>query len=312
MNIYKDIALVEKKNNTILTIGTFDGLHLGHQKIIEKVILEAERNNGRSLLITFEPHPRSVVSKDYALKLLTTTKEKIDLMHKTGLENILIINFTKDFSDLSAEKFIRDYIVAKIGVSELIIGHDHRLGKDRVGDESKLKELGKIYSFDVLPVNAVKINDEIINSTKIRNALLQGDQEKANTFLGRYYSLSGNVVSGAKRGRSLGFPTANIELEDNNKLIPANGIYIVEFFVNSQKHYGLMNIGTRPTFEDSLKVVIEVYLYDFDKDIYGEYVSVNILQRLREEVKYPNREELIRQMEIDKFKGTKIIKGLIN
>jgi riboflavin kinase/FMN adenylyltransferase len=312
MNVYKDIALIEKKNKTVVTIGTFDGLHLGHQRIIEIVKSEAEKNNGRSLLITFEPHPRSVVSKDYNLKLLTTTKEKIDLMRKTGLENILVINFTKDFSDLSAEEFIREYIVEKIGVSELIIGHDHRLGKDRVGDESKLKELGKIYSFDVLPVNAVKINDEIINSTKIRNALLKGDLGKANTYLGRYYSLSGKVVSGAKRGRSLGFPTANIGLEDNNKLIPANGIYIVEFFIASKMYYGLMNIGTRPTFEDSQEVVIEVYLYDFDEDIYGEYVSVNILQRLREEVKYPGREELIKQMEIDKFNGTKIIQSLIN
>jgi riboflavin kinase/FMN adenylyltransferase len=312
MNVYKDIALIGKNINTVLTIGTFDGFHFGHQKIIEIVKSEAERNKGRSLLITFEPHPRSVISRNYDLKLLTTTEEKISLMGEAGLDNILIINFTKDFSELSAEKFIREYIVEKIGVSKLIIGHDHRLGKDRVGDESKLKELGKLFSFSVLPVNAVKINGEIINSTKIRNALLQGDLEKANAFLGRYYSLSGKVVTGAKRGMSLGFPTANIELEEKHKLIPAYGIYIVEFYVKSVMHYGLMNIGTRPTFEDSQQVVIEVYLYDFDRDIYGEYVTVNIVKRLREEVKYPNKEELIRQMEIDKINGTKIIQSLIN
>jgi riboflavin kinase/FMN adenylyltransferase len=312
MNVYKDISLIEKNNDTVLTIGTFDGFHVGHQKIIETVKSEAAKNKGRSLLITFEPHPRSVVSKEYDLKLLTTTEEKINLLDKAGLESILIINFTKDFSELSAEKFIRDYIVEKIGVRELIIGHDHRLGKDRVGDENKLKELGQIYSFGVLSVNAIKINSEVVNSTKIRNALITGDIERANTYLGRYYSLSGRVVTGAKRGMSLGFPTANIDLNDKNKLIPANGIYIVEFYVNSKMHYGLMNIGTRPTFEDSKKVVIEVFLYDFNKDIYGELVSINILQRLREEVKYPNKEELIKHMEIDKIEGTKIIRSLTN
>ncbi|MCX6152117.1 MAG: bifunctional riboflavin kinase/FAD synthetase [Ignavibacteriales bacterium] len=312
MKIFQDILQVSKKKNTVLTIGTFDGFHLGHQKIMEQVIIDTNGRGGRSLVITFEPHPRNVISKDYNLKLLTSTEEKISLIKKAGIENILIIKFSEEFSKLTAEEFIRDYIVAKIGASELVIGHDHRLGRDRIGDESKLKELGKQFSFDVAPVNAVKINGEIVSSTIIRAALLEGNIDKANAFLGRSYSFSGKVVTGAMRGRELGFPTANIELDENQKLVPANGIYIVEFFVNSKKHFGLMNIGTRPTFEDSLKVVIEVYLYDFNNDIYGKNVSVNIIHRMREELKYPAKEELIAQMEIDKIKGLEIIKRLTN
>jgi riboflavin kinase / FMN adenylyltransferase len=312
MNIFNDISHIDKDSSTIITVGTFDGLHVGHRNIMEKVVEEAQSKNGRSIVITFEPHPRSVVSKDFEVKLLTTLDEKIDLIDKAGIENLLIINFTKEFSQLSAEQFIKNHIVEKIGVKELVIGHDHHFGKDRFGDENKLKELGNIYSFDVLSVNAVSINNEIVNSTTIRHALELGNLEKANMFLGRSYSLSGIVITGSKRGRNMGFPTANIDLKDKQKLIPANGIYIVEFFVNAIRYFGLMNIGTRPTFEDSNKIIIEVYLLNFNNDIYGKEVTVNILKRMRDEIKYPSKEELIKQMEIDKINGIKIIESLIN
>ena len=312
MNIYRDISKVSKNKNTVITIGTFDGFHLGHQKIIEQVISDSKRKIGRSFVITFEPHPRSVVSKDYDLKILTTIDEKVALIEKAGIENLMVINFTPEFSNLTYEDFFSNYIIDKIGISELVIGHDHKLGKGRTGDEDKLIKFGEENSFSVVPVNAIKINDEIISSTKIRHALSDGDIDKVNKYLGRYYSLSGKVVKGSRRGRSLGFPTANLNISGNKKLIPANGIYLVEVIGHGQKLYGLMNIGTRPTFEDTSEVVIEVYIYNFDKDIYNTNLTVDIISRIRDELKFSSVEELIQNMESDKEKGLEIIKKLNN
>jgi riboflavin kinase/FMN adenylyltransferase len=312
MKVFNNIEQISKDRNTVLTIGTFDGFHIGHREIIRSVTETARENDSRNFVITFEPHPRSVISKDYDVKLITTIDEKIELFEKAGIENVLIINFTLDFSKLTAEEFVSEYLVNKIGINSIILGHDHKLGKDRAGGEDKIKELGAKYGFNVVPVSAVQIDDEIISSTKVRNALLNGELDKVNKFLGRDYSINGKVVEGAKRGRTLGFPTANINPDDPNKIIPSNGIYFVEFIVREQKYFGLLNIGTRPTFDDSAKVILEAYLYDFNGDIYGEDVSVILLSRMRDELKYNTKEELIAQMEIDKQNGIELIKKITN
>jgi len=225
---------------------------------------------------------------------------------------VLIINFTLEFSKITAEEFVSDYLVNTIGIDSIILGHDHKLGKDRAGGEDKLKELGAKYNFDVIPVSAVQIDGEVVSSTKIRNALLNSELEKVNKFLGRNYSIKGKVVEGSKRGRTLGFPTANINPDDPFKIIPSNGIYFVEVIIEHKKFYGLMNIGTRPTFDNSDKIVIEVYLYDFNDDIYDTDVSVFLLNRMRDELKYSSTEELIAQMEIDKLDGIELIKKTTN
>lgn len=312
MNIFDDITQVTKEKNTVITIGTFDGFHVGHQQIVTQAVNSAAARGGRSYLITFEPHPRSVVSRDFELKLLTTLDEKLELLKYSGIENVLVINFTPEFSKLTYEDFLVNYIVEKTGISELVIGHDHRLGKNRDGDENKLIGLGHTFAFDVTPVQAVKINEDPVSSTKIRQAIAEGNIEKANRYLGRKYSFKGKVIQGAMRGRTLGFPTANVAPQNAQKLIPPRGVYIVEFIVNNSTHFGLMNIGMRPTFGDTVELVIEVYIFSFNKNIYNEEVTVRVLQKLRDEKKFSSREELVEQIETDKRIALDFIDNLNN
>ncbi len=309
MKIFRNINEIEYNKNTIVTIGTFDGFHIGHQNIVNKVVNAAKEIGGRSFLVTFDPHPRSVVSENYDLKLITTLDEKLELFEKSGIENLLIINFTPEFSQLSSEEFFENYIL-KIGISQLIIGHDHRLGKDRDAGEKKIKELGIKNGFEVFPVSAVNIEDETVSSTKIRKALLEGKIETANKFLNRNYSISGTVVQGAMRGRTLGYPTANIQPHNSKKIFPSNGIYFVEAEVESEKFFGLMNIGLRPTFADISEPIIEVYLLDFSKMIYGKSVQINVIKKMRNEIKFDSIEKLIEQMDKDKLEAQIIIENL--
>lgn len=320
MNVFTDISDIQRKKNTVITIGTFDGLHLGHMAIIERLNDLSNARGGRSLVITFDPHPRSVVNTSEDFRLLTTTREKIGLFGSSGVENLLILKFTREFAQLTSEEFFRTVIADKIGISELVIGYDHRLGRNRDGDESKLRQLGRIYSFGVEPVFAVNVDGETVSSTKIRHALLEGNVAKASGFLGRYYEISGKVVPGARRGRTLGFPTANIQPGDKTKLIPANGIYLVEFVIHSdggstlqteESLYGLMNIGLRPTFEDVTEQVIEVYLLDFQGDIYGREVTVKLLEYMRPELKFASAQELVHQMQKDTEDARRLIERRI-
>ncbi len=310
MHVFYDLAEVQTNNKTVVTLGTFDGLHLGHQKIIKTVVDKASGNGGRSFLITFEPHPRNIISKDYKLELLTTINEKTEILNQLGIENLLIINFTKKFSQLSPEQFIKKYLIDGLGASNIIIGYDHHFGKGRGGDAVTIKELGREYKFDVTVVEPFDLEGETVSSTKIRNALNEGNLSDANKMLGRFYSFSGTVVSGDKRGRQLGFPTANIKLDEENKLLPSLGIYLVEFIVETQKHFGLLSIGKRPTFYNSGSIVPEVYIYDFNADIYGKHVTINMVERIRGEEKYSSPEKLIEQMNKDKQNGLLIIKKI--
>ena len=300
MKVYTEISENINIKNAVVTVGSFDGLHLGHFKILDEVKNIVNRKNGKALVVTFEPHPRFVVSKDYDLKLLTSLDEKKQILENAGIENLMVINFSREFSQLTSDEFIRRFIVGKIGAAHMVIGHDHKFGKDRLGDVVKLGEVGRLNNFDVTDVSAESIDGEIISSTKIRNFLSSGEIEKANLFLGRNYSISGKVVVGAQRGRTLGFPTANILLDEPHKAVPKNGVYITKCSLDDETHFGIMNIGYRPTFENKHELVLEVHLLNFNRDIYGKSMTIEFLKRLREEIKFESKDSLIHQIEMDK------------
>lgn len=312
MQVFNSIKDLTKNKNTILTLGTFDGIHQGHLKIIDKLVSCSKEKGCRNVVITFYPHPRKVLGKDNSVKMLSTQEEKIKLLEKYGVENLLIIEFTKEFAALTAEKFIYDYLVDGIGLKEIVLGHDHHFGKGREGNAEVLYRIGKNENFIVTQTDAVVIDGEIVSSTKIRNALIDGQIIKANKLLGRNYEFSGVVVGGDKRGRKLGYPTANIKLSSAEKLLPAVGIYAVKIFLDGKLHNGLLSIGKRPTFYNDGEIVTEVYIYDFDNEIYGEKVTVELIERLRGEEKFNSADELINQMNKDKENGLKIFNKLNN
>ncbi len=310
MNIYKSIDEIGKDEKTVLTIGTFDGIHKGHSVLFEKLRQYSSENNLRNVVVTFYPHPKLIVS-DYKIKLLTTLDEKSELLSQLGIENLLVLKFSKEFSEQSSEEFITNVVCNKIGVKHIIIGHDHKFGKDRSGNDNELIELGSKNNFTVECVGPVKSDEETISSTKIRNAILDGNIEKANKFLGRNYCFHGTVVKGVARGTILGFPTANIEVENENKLIPKNGVYVVKALVEDEVVYGVMNVGVRPTFEDTLSVVIEAHLFEFNRDVYGKIIKIEVLKRIRDEKKFNNKEELIYQIGKDKKEAIQFVGKII-
>jgi riboflavin kinase/FMN adenylyltransferase len=312
MKLYTELDKYSKQSNAVVTVGTFDGLHRGHLQIMGTMKNIAKKIDGKSIVITFNPHPRSVVSQNYDLKLLTTFDEKKRILEKTEIDELIVLNFTKEFSQLTSDQFIKNYLVDKFGTVHMVVGHDHKFGKDRLGDEDKLRELGRIYNFDVTAVPPETNDGEIISSTKIRNALYEGNVEKANLLLGRNYTFTGLVVQGAQRGRGLGFPTANIKLHDINKAIPKKGVYIVACSCEKESYYGIMNIGYRPTFEDRTELVVEVHILNFNKDIYGKELSVDFIKRLRDEKKFESKYDLINQIEEDKKKALELINVLVS
>lgn len=307
MNILRNIDEIRYDKQTVLTLGTFDGIHLGHQQIIKRVIECSEENNLRNIVITFHPHPRKVINPELQLKILTTTEEQINILEKLGVQNLFIINFTKEFSQLTPDEFIKNYLVDKIGISRIVIGYDHHFGKGRGGDVEFLKASGKKYDFEILQIQPFLIDDEPVSSTKIRNALESDEIKRANKMLGRTYSFSGVVVEGDKRGRELGYPTANIKISDEDKLLPQIGIYAVLVELDGIEYKALLSIGKRPTFYNDGKVIPEVYIYDFNNDIYGKEIKVNLIEKLRGEEKFNSAEELIKQMNIDKENGLKVL-----
>lgn len=312
MRIYRDLTEVKYDENSVVTLGTFDGVHIGHKKIIDEVIKKAAELGGRSFVITFYPHPRKVITGDNQLKLLNTPAEKAWLIESLGIENLLIINFTKEFSQLSPDEFIDKIILQTIGAKKIVIGHDHHFGKGRGGDIDFLIEKGKRTGFEVSVVPEFKIDNTGINSSLIRKALEAGEIANVNKYLGRNFSFSGNVVKGDGRGRELGFPTANLKIDSEEKLMPGIGIYAVELFIENQKHLGLLSIGRRPTFYEEGELVYEVYIFDFNKDIYGKEMKVNVVDRIRGEQKFSSADELIERMNIDKKIGFEILTKLNN
>lgn len=300
MKIFHHINECKYLKNPVLTLGMFDGIHIGHQAIIHQLNEIAKKINGESILLTFEPHPRVVLGKGADdLMLLTTLDEKIELLEKAGLKNLILHPFTQEFADLSSEEFVKELLVDKIGIHTIVIGYDHHFGKNRQGNFEQLNELSKKYGFQVVKISEVKSAENHISSTQIRNALLEGNLEFANSGLGRNFSFSGKVIHGDKIGRTLGFPTANLEIEPY-KLIPGNGVYVVKVIIKDEIFKGLLSIGTRPTVTNSNEKRVEVYLLDFDQSIYDEIISVELLHKIRDDQKFDSMEDLVNQMNEDK------------
>jgi len=301
VRVFQGFDELEKIPNPVLTIGTFDGVHLGHQRIIQQLNEEAQKHGGESVLFTFYPHPRMVLFPDsHGLKLLQTQVEKIEKLERMGLQNVIVHPFTKEFSRLTAVEFVRDYLVNKLNVKTIVIGYDHQFGKNREGSLELLKDLGPVYDFNVIEIAAQDIDDVNVSSTKIRNALSTGNIETANLFLGAPFELNGTVIPGKQVGRKIGFPTANMDLGSSVKIIPAAGVYLVRTVLqNRAEYFAMMNIGVNPTVRDTDEVSIEVNLLDFSGNLYGQELQVKALTRLRDELKFNSLEDLKIQLSKD-------------
>lgn len=294
--------------NSVVTVGTFDGVHAGHRAIMDTVLRKAEERNARSVIVTFDPHPREIINPgDAGIKLLTTLPERREILEELGIDRMVVIPFDRDFSLLSSEEFIRDIIYDKIGVAEFVIGYDHHFGKDREGSIETVERLGKEFGFDTYVVSKREIGTKTVSSTAIRNAISEdGNVEIAADFLQRLYRLNGTVIHGDKRGKEIGYPTANIKPEDGRKIIPKDGVYAVGVRYEGQWYKGMMNIGTRPTFEEQHRT-LEVHLFDFEEDIYGKEVQVRFVKRIRDEKKFSGVDELVSQLQKDEKAAKEIL-----
>jgi len=299
MSKVKNIESYKPTEAAVVTIGTFDGVHIGHKKIINRLVNSGKQAHLKSVILTFFPHPRMVLQKDSNIKLINTIDERRVILDALGLDYLLIKKFTHDFSRLSAEDFVKQILVEKLNAKKVIIGYDHRFGRNRNADINNLKTYGETFGFEVEEISAQDIDEVAVSSTKIRKALDEGEIEKANAFLGYHFMLTGKVKKGRGLGKELGFPTANIEIEENYKIIPKQGSYIVSSIINGAKIYGMMNIGMNPTVNGS-KQTIEVHFFNFENDIYESVLKIDLLHRIREEEKFESVEALKNQLAKDK------------
>ena len=306
MKRFNNINEFNCKKSTIITIGTFDGVHLGHQKILKKLNIEAENNGLESSVLTFFPHPRTVLNPNSSLKLINTIEERISLFKKSKIDNLIVHPFTKEFSELDSEDYVKNILVDQLKAKIVLIGYDHKFGKNRTADINNLKEYGIKYNFEVIEIKAEEINDIAISSTKIRNSIEEGDIQLTNSYLGYEFSFFGKVVKGNSIGKTLGFPTANIKIGTDLKLIPKNGVYLISTIINQKIIFGMMNIGIKPTTNENTKS-IEVNLFDFNQDLYDKNITIYIKQFLREEIKFNSLNELKLQIEKDKITCNSII-----
>lgn len=302
MKVYNNINDFKQVKNLVATVGTFDGVHVGHQEIIGKLKEIAKQTNGETLLLTFYPHPRMVLfPDDESLKLINTLQEKTELLASFGLDHLLILPFSKDFSRLTPTEYIRDLLVKDIGIKTLVIGYNHQFGRNRKGNFELLEELAPIYGFDVVEITAQEINKIKVSSTKIRKAIESGNVSTANDYLKYKFKLSGKVVKGEQIGRKIGFPTANLEVAEKHKLLPGIGVYAVNAVVKEKRYKGMLNIGRRPTINsESSRSSIEVHLFDMNEEIYTEIIEVEFCAKLREEKKFMDLDELKAQLHEDK------------
>jgi len=306
MKIFSNTDKFDIKN-PVITIGSFDGVHKGHLKVISRLKEIAKSNGGESVIFTFSPHPRQVLyPEESKVKLLNTRNEKMELLENAGIDNIIFYPFTKEFAGLSYADFIKEVLIGQIGMKHLVVGYDHRLGSNREGSYEKLLLLSEELNFDIVREDAFNMDDVNISSTKIRNALSIGDVCLANSFLGYEYFLTGEVVKGDCIGRKIGFPTANIKLYDDNKLVPASGVYAADIFIDDKEYKGMVNMGIRPTVSHAGKFTIEANIFNFSEEIYGKKIRVSFVERLRGERRFESVDELKSQIVKDKVKAQKI------
>lgn len=308
MKIYHGVEEFKQLEYAVVTSGTFDGVHFGHQKILDRLNEITKKNNGESVLLTYWPHPRMLLFPDQELFLLSSIEEKAKLLSQHHVDHLVIIPFTPEFANMSSEEFIFDILVNKIGTKKLVIGYDHRFGKNRSGSFEELKKDGPVYGFEVEEIPKQMIDNNAVSSTKIRRALSEGRIEIADEYLGRPYTIHGKVIEGDKIGRTINFPTANIEVIFKYKLIPAEGIFAVKVIINGRYHNGMLNIGYRPTFGGTQKRM-EVHIFDFDQDIYGQEITLEFYSKIRSEIKFQNVGALKAQLNMDKEAALKILAG---
>jgi riboflavin kinase / FMN adenylyltransferase len=301
MEIYSSFNEIKEIKNPVLTIGTFDGVHVGHQKIISKLNEEAKLIDGESVLFTFYPHPRMVLNPSVSLQLIQTHEEKLNKLKRMGLKHVIVFPFTLDFSNTKAKDFIKNYLVDKLKVKKIVIGYDHHFGKNREGSIEQFQELSSKLGFEVIEIPAQEINEINISSTKIRAAILAGEMEIANQFLNEPFELSGFVVQGKKLGKEIGYPTANISIKDQHKIIPKKGVYAIEVNHHSKTYFGMMNIGFKPTVSNENEISIEVHLFDFNENLYDQKIAVRIMNRIRDEQKFDGIDSLIKQLKKDEI-----------
>ncbi len=299
MKTFSSIYQFQSTEKTVLTLGTFDGVHLGHQKIIKKLLTYKKEHQAPAVLLTFFPHPRMVLQQHADIKLLNTIAERTELLEKTGIDHLIIHPFDYDFSRLTAQEFIEEVLVKHANIKGIIIGYDHRFGRNRTADINDLTAFGTVHGFEVMQISAKEIEQISISSTKIRHALTQGEVQTANNYLGYQYYITAKVVKGKQLGRQIGFRTANLFLEEDYKLIPKNGVYVVKSFLNNQWVFGMMNIGLNPTV-DGTKQHLEVHFFNFETDVYDQTIRVHFLHMHREEQKFESVEALKQQLQTDK------------
>ena len=309
MNVFNSVQTFNSSQKTIVTLGTFDGMHIGHQAILNKLKLQKKIYGYETLVLTFFPHPRMVLKTDHQISLLNTIDERVKLIDHFGIDHLVVQEFTQDFANLSAEEFVKTVLIDQFNIGKIIIGYDHRFGKNRSADIHDLIEFGKKYHFHVEQISAEELNHVSVSSTKIRNALNVGDVALAKTYLGYPYMVSGTVVSGKQLGRTIGYPTANIKVAQDYKLIPAIGVYVVGVTVKGKDYYGMLSIGTNPTVGGTEKT-IEVYIFDFNDTIYDEEITVRFLTRIRGEEHFGSIDLLIEALKNDEVFSRKFLSNI--
>ncbi len=307
MRIFRNLTELPTFQQAVITIGTFDGVHLGHAKLLTRIKDLAKSIQGESILVTFHPHPRSIIGGGKSVEILSILDEKMVLLEKLGIDHVVVVPFSRDFSQQSPATYITDFLVKNFNPAIIVIGYDHKFGKDRAGDIHLLHQMSDTYGFKVEEVSKQQVEDIGISSTKIRNALKAGEVETAATLLGYPYAMKGLVVKGRQLGRTIGYPTANLVVEDQTKLIPGNGVYAVKVVVREQLYSGMLNIGVRPTVDDTLQQTVEVNIFEFDQNIYGESITIQFLHFIRSEQKFSGVEALKKQLQKDKDKALHLL-----
>ncbi len=311
MKIYNNVSEFDSSIPTVVTIGTFDGVHMGHRKIIKRLIDSAEKGHLQTALLTFYPHPRMVLQQSEDLKLINTIEERKLILEETGLEHLIVHPFTIDFSRLSAREYVKEILVKSLNAKKIVIGYDHHFGRNRTANIEDLKEFGKEFDFEVLEISKQDIEDVAVSSTKIRRSLEDGDLETANKYLSLPFFLSGEIVRGKGLGKNMGYPTANMDIKESYKLIPKEGVYVVASVINGDKHFGMMNIGTNPTVGGQDRS-IETFFFGLDKDLYGQHLHIQLLKRIRSEVKFDGLDALVEAMRADEVFAKNYIKVFNN